>query len=159
MALHKALEFLETDESTDLGYRGEVRDTATRGSLSLRRGPETDSQIAADGVDSLLHRLAAGSLQEIDDAVAELQKRIMLLQNLHEQLRKECVRVQREVSDYANATQSAMQSTKIITESLRYWNKIDPNAAAGETDPEASKLCRLPAPPISAHARDQMLRA
>jgi hypothetical protein len=157
MTLRKALEFIETEESTDLGFRGEVRDIATRDSLSLRRGPETDSQIAADGIDSLLDGLAAGSLQEIDHAVAELQKRITDLQNLHEQLRKECVRVQREVSEYANVSQSAMQSTKIITESLRYWNKINLNAAgSGEIDGDATKLRPVSGPPIPAHAGDQL---
>jgi hypothetical protein len=160
MTLRKALEFIERDASADLDYRGEVRDIATRDSLTLRREPETDSQIAADGMDSLLHQLAAGSLQEIDNALAELQERITDLQNLHAQLRKECARVQQEVSEYANVTRSAMQSTKIITESLRYWNKIDPNAAGSvETDGDARKLRALSAPSIPAHARDRMLRA
>ena len=160
MTLRKAPELIETDGSADLDYRGEVRDTATRDLVTLRRGPETDSQIAADGIDSLLHRLAAGSLQEIDNALAELQERITDLQNLHEQVRKECVRVQQEVSEYANVTRSAMQSTKIITESLRYWNKIDPHPAGSvETDGEARKLSAVSAPPIPAHARHRMLRA
>jgi hypothetical protein len=53
-----------------------------------------------------------------------------------------------------------MQSTKIITESLRYWNKIDPNAAGSvETDGDARKLRALSAPSIPAHARDRMLCA
>jgi hypothetical protein len=68
--------------------------------------------------------------------------------------------VQQEVSEYANVTRSAMQSTKIITESLRYWNKIDPNAAGSvEADGDARKLRALSAPSIPAHARDRMLRA
>jgi hypothetical protein len=145
MTLRKALEFVEPDQLRGSGGRGTARQT--HDSFSLRREPETDSQLAADNIDGLLHRLAGGSLQEIDKVAAELAKWIADLQDLHEQLRKEYARVQRDVSEYANVSQSAMQSTKIITESLRYWNKIDLNAAgAGEHDVDAGKLRSLAAP-------------
>jgi hypothetical protein len=32
--------------------------------------------------------------------------------------------VQREITEYAHLSQSAMQSTKIIAESLSHWKKI-----------------------------------
>ena len=54
---------------------------------------------------------------EIDKLVAELQ-------TLREMLQNEGARVQREIVEYASLSQAAMQSTRIIAESLTSWKKI-----------------------------------
>ena len=53
-------------------------------------------------------------MQEVDRLIGELQQ-------LRELLHQEGARVQREITEYAHLSQSAMQSTKIIAESLSHW--------------------------------------
>ena len=58
--------------------------------------------------------MAGTSVQEVDRLIGELQQ-------LRELLHQEGARVQREITEYAHLSQSAMQSTKIIAESLSHW--------------------------------------
>jgi hypothetical protein len=55
-------------------------------------------------------------VQEIDRLISELQ-------TLREMLHNEGARVQREIVEYATLSQAAMQSTKIIAESLTHWKR------------------------------------
>jgi hypothetical protein len=48
---------------------------------------------------------------------------------LRERLQDEGARVQREIVEYASLNQAAMQSTKIITESLGHWKRV-PDASS-----------------------------
>ena len=95
---------------------GEIREFVRRDITSLRRNAETDSDLVANNISSLLQRVAGASVQEIDRLVAELQ-------GLRETLSTEGERVAREVARYATLSQSAMQSTKIIGESVAHWGK------------------------------------
>jgi hypothetical protein len=52
---------------------------------------------------------------EIDNLIVELQMQ-------REKLLSESARVQRDIVEFARLSQSTMQSTKIIAESLVYWN-------------------------------------
>ncbi len=70
-----------------------------------------DSEVVANNINTLLQRVAGFSVAEIDRQMAELRI-------LRERLQSEGARVQREITEYARLSQSAMQSTKIITESL-----------------------------------------
>jgi hypothetical protein len=68
-------------------------------------------------VGTLMRRVSDSSLQDIDDLIAKLQRR-------REQLLAESERVQREIIEYAKLSQTTMQSTKIISESLAHFNKV-----------------------------------
>jgi hypothetical protein len=68
-------------------------------------------------VGTLMRRVSDNSLQDIDDLIAKLQRR-------REQLLAESERVQREIIEYAKLSQTTMQSTKIISESLAHFNKV-----------------------------------
>jgi hypothetical protein len=107
-----------TRETTELEkvhqVEGEIREFVRRDITSLRRNPDTDSDIVANNVSSLLQRVAGTSMQEIDRLIADLQ-------SLRETLSTEGERVQREIARYATLSQSAMQSTKIIGESIAHW--------------------------------------
>ena len=81
------------------------------------RQPESDSEMVAGNINSLLQRVAGTSVQEIDKLIGELQ-------TLREMLANEGARVQREIVEYATLSQAAMQSTKIIAESLGHWKKV-----------------------------------
>ena len=72
-----------------------------------------------------MRQVSEASLREIDDLVIELQRQ-------REKLLSESVRVQREIAEYAELSQLTMQSTKIITESLAYLNKVPDAPSMGE---------------------------
>jgi hypothetical protein len=104
------------DQGVEAAVEGEIREFVRRDGANLRRAPETDSEMVANNITTLLARVAGTSVQEIDRLIAELQTLRALLQ-------EEGARVQRELAEYAHLSQSAMQSTKIIAESLAQWKK------------------------------------
>jgi hypothetical protein len=108
-----------TRETTELDkvheVDGEIRELVGRDIPSLRRN--SDSDIVANNISSLLQRVAGASVQEIDRLIAELQ-------SLRETLSTEGERVGREIARYATLSQSAMQSTKIIGESIAQWGQV-----------------------------------
>jgi len=112
------------DQAVEAAVEGEIREFVRRDGANLRRAPETDSEMVANNITTLLARVAGTSAQEIDRLIAELQTLRALLQ-------EEGARVQRELAEYAHLSQSAMQSTKIIAESLAQWKKI------GDWSPQA----------------------
>ena len=83
---------------------------------ALPRPPERDSEIVATKLGSLLQRVIGASVQNIDDVILELQ-------DFRERLDNESARMQREIVEYATMSQAAMQSTRIIAESLSTWKK------------------------------------
>ena len=105
------------DQAVEAAVEGEIREFVRRDGANLRRASETDSEMVANNITTLLQRVAGTSVQEIDRLIAELQTLRALLQ-------EEGARVQRELAEYAHLSQSAMQSTKIIAESLAQWKKI-----------------------------------
>ena len=56
-------------------------------------------------------------MQEIDKLISELQ-------TLRGHAAERGARVQREIVEYATLSQAALQSTKIIAESLTGWKKV-----------------------------------
>ena len=108
--------------------QGQVRELVRRDFAPRRRPADSD---LAGHVGSLMERVAEASLQEIDDLIAELRRR-------REQLLGESARVQRAIIEYAQLSQSTMQSTKIITESLAYWNKVPD--ALGVSEPQVEDI-------------------
>jgi hypothetical protein len=114
MTLIKSRESNEIDKSTESAVEGEIREFVRRDVATLRRSPEADSEAVANNIGTLLQRVAGSSVQEIDRLMAELH-------TLRELLQAEGARVQREITEYAHLSQSAMQSTKIINESLSKW--------------------------------------
>ena len=67
--------------------------------------------MATNNISALLQRVADSSVAEIDRLMSELQ-------TLRDLLHSEGTRVQREIAGYAHLSQSVVQSTKIISESL-----------------------------------------
>ena len=83
---------------------------------SVRQQRPADNHLGGDD-GSMLQQVAESSLREIDDLIVVLQRR-------REELLSESARVQRAVIEYAKLSQSTMQSTRIITESLSHLNKV-----------------------------------
>jgi hypothetical protein len=73
---------------------------------------DTDGQAVASNLAELLNRAALSSVQEIDHIMSHLQL-------LREKVQGDGARVQRDLVEYATLAQSALQTTKVISESLR----------------------------------------
>jgi hypothetical protein len=117
MSMFKSRESTEHEAKTaDVEMEGEIRDFVRRDVASLRR-PDNDGEVVANNIGTLLQRVAGTSVQEIDRLIGELQRVRELLQN-------EGARVQREIVEFATLSQAAMQSTRVISESLTHWKKV-----------------------------------
>ncbi len=117
MTLFKSRDNSELETAVETEVEGEIREFVRRDVATLRRHPENDSEMVASNINSLLQRVAGTSIQEIDKLIAELQ-------TLRDRLNTEAARVQREIVEYATLSQAAMQSTKIIAESISSWKKV-----------------------------------
>lgn len=96
---------------------GELRQLVRRG---LSR-PETDSETGDNGpsvnnLNLLIQRVSGASTLEIEKLITDLQA-------FRDHLENEAKRVQREITDYAQMSQAATKSTKIIAESLAHWKQ------------------------------------
>ena len=91
----------------------------------LLRSPENDGRIVVDYIGSLIQRVAANSVQEIDQLISYLR-------TLRERLHDEGERVRREIVEFATLSQAAMQSTKLIAESLSHLKRPDAPASMKE---------------------------
>jgi hypothetical protein len=116
MGVFKSREIDDGETKTaDVEVEGEIRDFVRRDVASLRR-PDNESEVVANNIGTLLSRVAGSSVQEIDRLIGELQRVRDLLQN-------EGARVQREIVEFATLSQAAMQSTKVISDSLTTWKR------------------------------------
>jgi hypothetical protein len=93
---------------------GEIRDFVRRDVVAMRRSRPDGADVNADHFNALIERVAGTSVKEIDHLIAELQA-------VRNYLLAEGERVQRELTNYAQATQAALASVKIITDSMGQW--------------------------------------
>jgi len=103
------------DAQTPGEFEGEIREFIRRDVAQLRRpGPDGASEQAASNINSLLDRVSGSSVSEIDNLITDLR-------NVRDFLQTEGERVQREIASYAQLSQVAMTSVKIIAESMSQW--------------------------------------
>jgi hypothetical protein len=93
---------------------GEIRDFVRRDVVAMRRSRTDGGDVNADHFNALIERVAGTSVKEIDHLISELQA-------VRNYLLAEGERVQRELTNYAQATQAALASVKIITDSMGQW--------------------------------------
>ncbi len=107
----------ETEETEDAGVaavnqvEAEIREFVRRDGRHLRRPQDTAGEVFATNVNSLVQRVAGSSLREIDNLIHELE-------TLRDTLQQEGERVQRELTNYAHLSQSAMESIKVNAEAM-----------------------------------------
>ncbi len=119
------------DEDNDLVAASEVeagiRDFVRNDIAYLRRptpstaaatdsATEATAEAAVNNVNSLIQRVAGTSLAEIENLVSELE-------SLRDLLHAEGQRVQREISGYAQLSQAAMKSTRMIADNVAQWKQ------------------------------------
>ena len=103
------------DTQTPSEFEGEIREFIRRDVAHLRRAqPDGASEQAVTNINSLLDRVSGSSVTEIDSLIADLR-------NVRDFLKTEGERVQREIASYAQLSQVAMTSVKIIAESMTQW--------------------------------------
>jgi hypothetical protein len=102
-----------------------IRDFVRNDIAYLRRpavtSPETapldaSAEATVNNVNSLIQRVAGTSLGEIEKLIAELE-------SLRDLLHAEGQRVQREISGYAQLSQAAMKSTRMIADNVTQWKR------------------------------------
>ena len=93
---------------------GGIRELVSRDVAEPRRqiaSHGNDSESVINNLGLLLQRVSLNSVNEIDELISELKM-------LREQLQHDGERMAREIVGYASLSQAAMQSTKILTDSL-----------------------------------------
>jgi hypothetical protein len=124
------LEELEGDAEADTEFNAAseveagIRDFVRNDVAYLRRPPvmnnpealEPGAEAAVTNVNTLIQRVAGTSLSEIENLIAELE-------GLRDLLHAEGQRVQREISGYAQLSQQAIKSTRIIAENVAQWKR------------------------------------
>jgi hypothetical protein len=74
------------------------------------------AEATVNSVNSLIQRVAGTSLAEIENLISELE-------GLRDLLHAEGQRVQREISGYAQLSQAAMKSTRMIADNVAQWKR------------------------------------
>jgi hypothetical protein len=74
------------------------------------------AEATVNNVNSLIHRVAGTSVSEIEKLISELEA-------LRDVLHAEGQRVQREISGYAQLSQAAMKSTRMIADNVQQWKR------------------------------------
>ena len=77
---------------------------------------EPSAEATVNNVNSLIQRVAGTSLTEIENLISELE-------SLRDLLHAEGQRVQREISGYAQLSQAAMKSTRMIADNVTQWKR------------------------------------
>jgi hypothetical protein len=77
---------------------------------------EANADSAVNNVNSLIQRVAGTSLSEIENLISELE-------SLRDVLHAEGQRVQREIAGYAQLSQAAMKSTRLIADNVAQWKR------------------------------------
>lgn len=110
----------DINKSAETEVEGNIREL-TRGGAALRQADSGDGETTANNLSTLLRRVSGNSTRQIDDLIGELR-------DLREKLQSDGDRVQREIVEYAALSQSVMQLTKIVAESVK--NLPEDSAAA-----------------------------
>jgi len=90
--------------------------TTTVNTGSTEPALDSSAEATVNNVNSLIHRVAGTSISEIEHLISELEA-------LRELLHAEGQRVQREISGYAQLSQAAMKSTRMISDNVSQWKR------------------------------------
>lgn len=110
-------------EDVEAGIRDFVRNdvanlrrptSASAGKIAQAAHEQNTPEATVRNVNSLIQQVAGTSIAEIESLIAELE-------SLRDLLHAEGQRVQREISGYAQLSQSAMQSTRMIADNVAQW--------------------------------------
>ena len=96
----------------DIAYLRRPGQSAVGAEVTL----DQTAEATVNNVNSLIQRVAGTSLAEIENLISELE-------SLRDLLHAEGQRVQREISGYAQLSQAAMKSTRMIADNVEQWKR------------------------------------
>jgi hypothetical protein len=117
MSLLKTPERAQVDSAVKIFSKveGEIRDLVRRDTAAPQLLPDC-TELTGENTGSLLQRVSADAVQQIDMSMADLAALRQTLQN-------EATGVRREIIHFAALNQAARESMRTIAESLTFWNK------------------------------------
>ena len=83
---------------------------------STERALEPSAEASVNNINSLIQRVAAPSLTDIENLISELEV-------MREMLHAVGQRVQREISGYGQLSQAAMKSARMIADNVSEWKR------------------------------------
>jgi hypothetical protein len=104
-------------------FNSDIGDSVQRAGAQLRRQRSDIGSRPEEGrsVNAIIHQISGTSVMEIEGLIGDLQR-------FRDYLLIESQRVQRKITEYAEMSQAAAKSTKIIAESLARLKVIaEPN--------------------------------
>jgi hypothetical protein len=104
----------EDDSAPASELEGQIREVIRRDVAPAQRAAEADVDLVASNINAVIQRVAAPSVSEIDRFIGELQ-------TMRDFLQAEGRRVQLEIVSYAQLSQAAMKSSKIISDAIGHW--------------------------------------
>jgi hypothetical protein len=104
------------ERSAEAELEGKIHELVRRDS-SAGRQTDSDSEAGTRNLSDLLRRVSANSTAEIDNLISELRL-------LREKLVADGNRVERDIVEYAALSQSVIEMTKIITDSMLQVKKL-----------------------------------
>ena len=116
---------VDVDNSAVSEVEDGIREFVRNDIAYLRRPPipsqetapvDPHAEATVNSVNSLIQRVAGTSLAEIEKLIGELE-------GLRDLLHAEGQRVQREISGYAQLSQAAMKSTRMIADNVTQWKR------------------------------------
>jgi hypothetical protein len=115
MNFAKPRAFTRVDNQTEI--EGSMQDLLRRESGTIRRGDDSSSDPATSDLSALLRQVSIDSTREIDRLIDDLK-------TLRGKLEDDGNRVQREIVGYVSLSQSVIQLTKIVSESMSHVKKL-----------------------------------
>jgi hypothetical protein len=106
-------------DKVEAGTNGNIREL--RDDVAFHQAA-SDNEMTPSDLSTLLDRVAGTSAREIDNLIGELQF-------LRKKLQTDGNRIQRDITEYAALSQSVMQLTKIVSDSVK--KLPDPPGAGG----------------------------
>ena len=116
MSIVKQRDSAAAERSGDVELEGKIHELVRRDGHAIRRG-DGDSEVAAGNLGSLVRRVSVNSAGEIDNLIRELQL-------LRDKLVADGQRVEREIVEYAGLSQSVIDMTRIITDSMTQVKRV-----------------------------------
>jgi hypothetical protein len=125
MSLVRPLGSTKVKKSNEVDAEGNIRELVHGDGTSLSQA-DSDSEIAASDLSTLMRRVSGASTREIDNLMGELRA-------LREKLQMtDGNRVQHDIAEYAGLNQSVIQLTKIISDGVAQVKKLpDAPSTAG----------------------------
>lgn len=101
----------------DIAYLRRPATTPTAGASETAADTGAGAEATVNNLNSLIQRVAGTSLSEIENLITELE-------TIRTLLHEEGQRVQREIAGYAQLSQAAMKSTRMIADNVAQWKRL-----------------------------------